>query len=388
MALAKEQPRLTSGDVMAPILDVIGALVVGLDTEGRIVLFNRACEVLTGYTYEEVKDKPFFDVFLPPEDVAGVQAVFAALVAGDFPNDHTNRWRTKCGDERLITWSNTVILGAGGAVELVIGTGIDMTSKAVAEQKVQDLRDQLLRVTRLNELGQMVSALAHEVNQPLAAVMNYVQAGRRLLQTRPDSSHDSVLELMAKAVAQVERASAIIRGLRKFAEKSEPRRIPEDINRVVSEASELALIGVGWLGIRATLRLEPDLPQVTIDKVQIQQVILNLVRNAVEALEEVERRELVISTARDGDAVEVAVQDSGPGLPAAVAERLFEPFVTTKPDGIGIGLPISQTIAAAHGGRLWAVANTLGGTTFRFTLPLATGRPPGRPEPERRADGV
>lgn len=269
MALAKEQPRLTSGDVMAPILDVIGALVVGLDTEGRIVLFNRACEVLTGYTYEEVKDNPFFDVFLPPEDVAGVQAVFAALVAGDFPNDHTNRWRTKCGDERLITWSNTVILGAGGAVELVIGTGIDMTSKAVAEQKVQDLRDQLLRVTRLNELGQMVSALAHEVNQPLAAVMNYVQAGRRLLQTRPDSSHDSVLELMAKAVAQVERASAIIRGLRKFAEKSEPRRIPEDINRVVSEASELALIGVGWLGIRATLRLEPDLPQVTIDKVQI-----------------------------------------------------------------------------------------------------------------------
>lgn len=381
VASATEQPRLTSGDfMMAPILDVIGALVVALDTEGRIVLFNRACESVTGYTFEEVRNQPFFELFLPSEEIAEVRVVFAALVAGEFPNSHTNQWRTRSGEARLITWTNTAIIGSSGAVDYVIGTGIDMSGRAVAEQKVDDLRDQLLRVTRLSELGQMVSALAHEVNQPLAAVMNYVQAGRRLLQTRPDDSRGTVLDLMAKAVAQVERASAIIGGLRKSAEKSEPRRIPEDINRVVEEASRLALIGAASLGIRSTLRLERGLPPVTIDKVQVQQVVLNLIRNAVEALADTERRELVIATTRAGDSVEVAVHDSGPGLSEAVAESLFEPFVTTKPDGIGIGLPISQTIIAAHGGRLWSAPNSLGGVTFRFTLPLAR---PGS-EPERR----
>ncbi|MBK8906545.1 MAG: PAS domain S-box protein [Rhodospirillales bacterium] len=372
----------SSGFMMAPILDVIGALVVALDTEGRIVLFNRACETLTGYSFEEVRDQPFFDLFLPPEEVEQVRAVFAALVAGDYPNSHTNRWCTRSGETRLITWTNTAIIGSGGAVDYVIGTGIDMSQRTAAEQKVQDLRDQLLRVTRLSELGQMVSALAHEVNQPLAAVMNYVQAGRRLLQTRPDETREHVLALMDKAVGQVERASAIIRGLRNFAAKSNTRRHPEEIDAVVEEASRLALIGASALGVRSTLRLEAGPLLVVMDKVQVQQVILNLIRNAVEAMAEVRRRDLVIESVCVGDMVEVAVHDSGPGFANSVTERLFEPFVTTKPDGIGIGLPLSQTIIDAHGGRLRVERNALGGATLRFTLPLATPRPEPEPAPE------
>jgi two-component system sensor kinase FixL len=487
----------------ASVLDVIGALVVVLDCEGRIVLFNKACEDLTGYSPAEVSGRHFWQFLLFPEEVEPVRAVFDQLRSGLFPNRHTNYWRTKDGQRRLISWSNTAIPGVGDSVQYVVGTGIDVTERQQAEQalresearlrtileaaadailtideldriesfnraaeqlfgyqasevlgkklrllipspyrelhseniarclaagdrrimgidrpavgrrrdgsvfpielsvgdvrldgghiftilvqdlserqrterRLRELSDELLRVSRLSELGQMASALAHELNQPLTATMNYVQASRRLLQAPVEQSAEKADEFMIKAVKQVERAASIIRGLREFVEKTVGQRTVEDINDVVKEASGLALIGTAEKGVVAALRLGTDLPLVLIDRVQIQQVLLNLLRNAVEAIEDSNRREILIETDLvDDELVEVAVHDTGSGLPASVAKRLFQPFVTTKAHGIGIGLSISHSIVRAHNGRLWATPRPGGGTTFRFTLPAVLSR--------------
>ncbi len=496
---------LATDVVTASVLDVVGALVVVLDTDGRIVLFNRECEQVTGYSFEEVRNKRFWDIFLAPEDKEPVRRVFDDLRAGFFPNQFTNHWLTKRGERRLIQWSNTAITAPDGRVEYVIGTGIDATERVRAErmlrlvssavefnpssivitdaagrieyvnpaftrssgftaaeaigmtprimrsglmpqqvyddlwrtiaageswrgelcnmkkngeilwewvaiaplrdgegrithyvgiqhditeqremqQRVRDLQDQLVRISRLNELGQMVSALAHEVNQPLAAVMNYVQASRRLIDGADVPVPAKASALLVKAGKQVERVGSIIRRLREFTEKGEGKRVLQNINHVVEEASGLGLVGAADLGILATLTLAVHLPPVLIDRVRIQQVLFNLIRNAIEAMADSPERVLHIKTAAvDDDTIEVTIEDTGPGLPAAVVDRLFEPFVTTKPHGIGIGLSISHAIVEAHGGRLSTAPRIGGGTVFRFTLPAA-----GQADGDRRNDG-
>ncbi len=221
----------------------------------------------------------------------------------------------------------------------------------------------------------MATALAHELNQPLTAVMNYVQACRRLMApgSAAGASPERLAELMDKAAAQVVRAGEIIGRLRQFIATGETERTVEDINRVVEEASHLALVGAAERGIRFRLRLDPNPPPVCIDRIQLQQVVLNLMRNAVDALEQAERRELVVSTAAadPGGGVEIAVADTGPGLAEEVVARLFQPFVTTKPGGMGIGLSICRSIVDAHGGTLRAEPTPGGGATFRITLPTA-----------------
>ena len=181
-------------------------------------------------------------------------------------------------------------------------------------------------------------------------------------------------ELIEKAIAQAERAGQIIRHLRRFIARGETERAAEEIGTVVEEAAQLALIGAGERGIKATFELADGLPPALIDRIQIQQVIVNLVRNSVDALSEAGQGEITIATRRAApDMVEIQVCDTGPGLDEEVARRLFQPFVTTKPGGIGIGLSICRTIVEAHDGKLWASANPGGGTIFHLTLPLAAG---------------
>jgi two-component system sensor kinase FixL len=221
-------------------------------------------------------------------------------------------------------------------------------------------------------MGEMASALAHELNQPLTAIINYAQTTRRLLERHPDERTAGLASLLEKTVQQASRAGQIIRRLRQFIAKGETDRALEDVNAVVEEASALALIGTAGKGIAARRMLEKGLPPVLVDKIQIHQVITNLIRNSVDALEEVERREIVISTRRGtAGTIEIAVADTGPGLAPEVAERLFQPFVTTKPGGLGIGLSICRSIVDGHGGRLWASANPGGGTIFHVRLPTA-----------------
>jgi two-component system sensor kinase FixL len=221
----------------------------------------------------------------------------------------------------------------------------------------------------------MASALAHELNQPLTAIINYAQTARGLVERRPGEGAGGLVSLLEKTVQQASRAGQIIRRLRQFIAKGETERTLEDLNAVVEEASALALIGTGGKGIAARRVLEKGLPPVLVDKIQIHQVITNLIRNGVDALDSVERREIVISTLRAGQGwIEIEVADSGPGLAPAVADRLFQPFVTTKPGGLGIGLSICRSIVDAHGGRLWASANPGGGMVFHVRLPTQSER--------------
>jgi two-component system sensor kinase FixL len=226
----------------------------------------------------------------------------------------------------------------------------------------------------------MASALAHELNQPLAAIVNYVQAMRRLLQASNLPMPPRILETMDKTVAQAARAGEIIQHLRSFIRKGENERHGEDLNKVVEEATALGLVGAKECGIKVRFDLSAEAMPVFIDKVQIQQVVFNLIRNSVEALPESDLRELSVSTVRGGDGLaQVSVSDTGPGLAQKVIDQLFQPFVTTKEKGMGLGLSICRSIVEAHGGRLWATPHSPTGVTFQFSLPMADH---GEPEDE------
>jgi two-component system sensor kinase FixL len=247
----------------------------------------------------------------------------------------------------------------------------DVSARRRAEERLRELQSELIHVSRLSAMGEMASALAHELNQPLTAIMNYAQAARRMV-GRAEEGQSALSSLLDKTSQQAARAGQIIHRLRQFIAKGETERALEDLNAVVEEASVLALIGTRGRRIVVRRDLAAGLPPVLIDKVQIHQVVTNLLRNSIDALAEVERREILLATRRAGpDAIETSVVDSGPGIDPAVMTRLFQPFVTTKPDGIGIGLSICRSIVDAHGGRLWASANPDGGTIFHVLLPVA-----------------
>jgi two-component system sensor kinase FixL len=222
-------------------------------------------------------------------------------------------------------------------------------------------------------MGQMASTMAHELNQPLTAVTNYLEAGRQLLAAgagRPER----IFEMMEKAIGQAQRAGDVIRRLRGFVSKGETERRIQNLNKLVEEALALALVGARQRGVRASLELDHTLPPVLVDHVQIQQVVLNLVRNAVEAMEQIERRELRIGTRAvpEQGTVEIIVADTGLGIAPELADRLFQPFVTTKATGMGLGLSICREIVEAHHGRLTTAPASSGGTVFRVTLPIAS----------------
>ena len=212
--------------------------------------------------------------------------------------------------------------------------------------------------------------LAHELTQPLSAVAGFVEASAALIDQSDGEIPTRVREYMGQAVAQTLRAGAVVRMLREFTGRGDTERSVKDINAVVEEICELAMLGTATDGIDLELNLAADLPPVLIDHVQIQQVVLNLVRNSIDAWSDCETRTITVATEPKGDMIEVVVSDNGPGLPAEVRERVFEPFVSTKPEGIGIGLSICRTIVEAHGGKIALDTGTKRGTGFRFSVPV------------------
>ena len=345
------------------------------DVEGRYMLINKEAERLFGVTEDEGRGKTSYDLF--EKDVADTftahnQAVIESGVAMEEEEEFT----LEDGIHTYLMTKFPIFNEDGMNAIGAIGTDIterNRVEEALRERdtRLHELQADLVHASRLSELGQLASSLAHELNQPLAAIMNYVQASRRVMEAGGGRASDKVYAMMDKAVDQADRAGAIIHRIRAFLEKGEMQRFEEDINQVVEEASALAFIGSGEKGVTVGLELGADLPPVLIDKVQIQQVILNLVRNSIEAMAESERRQVTITTSRaEAESVEVAICDTGPGLAEEVLDRLFEPFVTTRAEGMGVGLSISRSIIEAHGSRLEATPNPGGGTTFRFTLPI------------------
>jgi two-component system sensor kinase FixL len=240
---------------------------------------------------------------------------------------------------------------------------------SVREQRLREVQAELIHVSRLTELGQMVSGLAHEVNQPLTAVANYVSAGRRLLVAGDTIRSD---EALRRAIDQVTRAGQVIQRVRQFVRKDDGHRQAEEVRGTIEEAAALAVLGAERQRVRVMMEFGTDLPSVLIDKVQIQQVLLNLIRNAIEAMRDSDRRELTIRAMRSGCKwVEISVADTGPGLPPIVRDKLFQPFITTKPSGMGVGLSICHDIVEGHGGHMWLCDHPGGGADFRLTLPVA-----------------
>src|ERR1035441_9070026 len=233
-------------------------------------------------------------------------------------------------------------------------------------------QSELVHVSRLSAMGEMASALAHELNQPLAAISNYMKGSRRLLAGSADPNTPKIESAMDRAAEQALRAGQIIRRLRDFVSRGESEKRVESLSKLIEEAGALGLAGAREQNVQLRFNLNPESDLVLVDRVQIQQVLVNLFRNALEAMAQSRQRELIVANAADADdMIEVAVSDTGSGFHDDVQSNLFQTFFTTKETGMGVGLSISRSIIEAHGGRMWAENNPAGGATFRFTLPAA-----------------
>lgn len=286
------------------------------------------------------------------------------LYDGELQNVLSGRWYHV--RDRAIKWVD------GRIVRMEIAT--DITERKHLDEVNSRQQERIEQTSRLITMGEMASSLAHELNQPLSAIANYSMGCVNKLKSN-EFGREELLLAMQKASIQAERAGKIIRRMRDFVRKSEPQRMPADVGDIVEETVSLAEIEARKTGVRLRVNLDPGLPAVYADKIMIEQVMLNLVRNGIESMQKIDRnrRELVIG-ARDtgGGAVEVAVTDRGHGISPDQTEKLFAPFYTTKPDGMGMGLNICRSIIEFHNGRLWVEPNPGGGSVFHFTLPTGS----------------
>jgi two-component system sensor kinase FixL len=340
--------------------------------DGVITSWNAAAERIFGYRADEVLGK-HISLLLPDSRLSEEDDIIRQLKAGKSIDHHETVRLHKTGRDVLVSLSVSPIRDSAGRIVGASKTARDITEKKQSEVRAQVLQAELEHVGRLSAMGQLSSALAHELNQPLSAVMNYVSAARRRLKAIENTGTDKISELLEKAANEADRAGQIIHRLRGFLEKREPIHSSDDINDIMREAVALGRGDAADDNIEISLVLEPQLPPVLADRVQIQQVVVNLLRNAIEAMHTSEKRMVTISTyIADPKYIEVAIADTGPGIPDEVAARLFEPFVTTKEKGMGVGLSICRTIVEAHSGQLWMTRNPAGGTIFRFQLPVGT----------------
>jgi two-component system, LuxR family, sensor kinase FixL len=371
--MPEEDGHASESALLRSILETVPDAMVVIDHRGIVQSFSRAAERLFGYT---------------PAEVCGRNVKL--LMPSPYRDQHDgylDRYLTT-GERRIIGIGRVVVGlrkdGSTFPMELSVGevnqngrklfTGFvrDLTERQQTDQRLQELQDGLLHVSRLRSMGQMAAALAHELNQPLTAIGNYVRAAQRLIES-PEPNLPRARQAMHLAAQQTLRSGEIIRRLRAFVARGEVARRPESVAKLIEEASALALVGVKELGIKVLITIDPDLPNALVDRVQVQQVLLNLIRNAVEAMEGQELRELSVGTVVENGVVLVSVADTGGGISPAIEAKLFQPFVTTKAEGMGIGLSVCRTIVEAHGGRLWVEPNVGGGSVFRFTLPAGDG---------------
>lgn len=380
------------------ILETVPDAMVVIDEHGHILSFSAAAERMFGFSEDEVLGENV-SMLMPSPD-------------RERHDSYLERYM-RTGERRIIGIGRVLTArhrdGATFPIELSVGearigddrvfTGFvrDLTERQEAELRVHDLQSVLAHVQRVSEMGTLATSLAHELNQPLTAIANYVETARDLLEksadniltirkamndptisassTTPDLLEENaetiavVREALDECASQSVRAGQIVRRLRDFISRGESERRIESLQRLITEASALALVGAGDQNVEVDVRLDPVADRVLVDRIQIQQVLLNLIRNAIEAMEDSPVRRLLIYSEREASGlIRITVADSGPGLAPDVAKHLFEAFRSTKESGMGLGLSISATIVAAHGGRIWAEPSKLGGTAFHFTV--------------------
>ena len=366
--------HLLNAALLRSVIETSPDAILTIEPDGRIDSFSSAAEKLFGYTPNEVVGHNV-NMLMPEPYRSQHDGYLARYLA--------------TGEKRIIGIGRTVMArhkdGRTFPIELAVGevksgashvfTGFvrDISERVAAQARASKLQEELSHVSRLSAMGEIASLIVHELNQPLTAIANFGEAAKRLVEGGNQSQRAA--EFMEKSVQQAHRASEMIRRLRGFVSRGASEMEPIAINEVVREAARLALVGAADQHIRTRFDLADGLPEVIADRIQIQQVVVNLIRNGIDAMLEAGLNAsgealLAVETRRDADgAVLISVCDTGPGIPPAVAADLFTPFVTSKKGGMGIGLSVSRSIVEAHGGRIRVEPVPGGGTRFLFTLP-------------------
>ena len=352
---------------LASIVESTGDAILTKSLDGIVTSWNRGAERTFGYRADEIVGKPMAVLF-PPELVHEESEILDRLRADHSLDHYETRRLRKDGTEIYVAMTVSPLHNAKG--EVIGGSVIarDVTEQRQTRARLTDLQSELIHLSRWNMMGMMAATIAHELNQPLAAVANYSAALKRLLSS-PQFSPALAEDILDKIAKQRERASQIVERLRNQVARGRIQRRPENVEDVIAEALELVSSTVHRAGAHATLETVGALKPVLVDRVQIQQVLINLVRNGVEAMELSDLKRLEITATPVSEGVRIDVRDTGSGLSDHVAARLFQPFVTTKNSGMGLGLSICRDIVETHGGRLWAEPNEPHGTTFSFVLP-------------------
>jgi two-component system sensor kinase FixL len=361
--------------ILQAVYDTSLDAIIVIDQKGLMRSYNKIAEKLFYYSTKEVLGQNI-KMLMPPycaeqhdgylerylrtgeKRIIGIGRV----VTGQKKDGSTFPLELSIGEARI------------GDERLFAGFIRDLSERQQMEQRVHELQEELVHASRLASLGEITSMVAHEVNQPLSASGTYLEVARELLSSQREDRQAGGLKAIEQAAAQIRRVGDTVRRIREFARKKTPDLEFEDINRIIEEANAIAAVGTKAKNIRTIFDLSAQHPKTRVDRIQIQQVIMNLVRNAMDAMTDFDRRELVLqSRINEAGEIEISVLDSGPGIAETVVKRLFTPFMTTKSDGTGLGLAICRSIVEAHGGRLWHEKSPLGGAAFKFTLPANTG---------------
>jgi two-component system sensor kinase FixL len=366
--------KIGTEEHLRSILATVPDAMVIIDEEGIIFSFSAAAEKMFGYAESEVvgenvsmlmpsPDRERHDGYLRNYRDTGVRKIIGIgrVTTGRRRDGNTFPMELSVGE----TWVE--------GKRIFTGFIHDITQRQDAEFRFHELQSELAHVGRVSEMGTLASTLAHELKQPLTAIASYSEGMADLLAGDLDADKAALArETMREVASEALRAGEIVRRMRNFMSHGETERLPESLSRLITEANALALVGSREHGIDVQVHLDPGADDVIVDRVQVQQVLLNLVRNAIEAMIDSPVRLLNVSSAAGPTGfVTVSVEDTGPGISETVAPQLFQAFVTSKQAGMGIGLSICRTIVEAHGGRIWCEAGRDRGTIFRFTLPSA-----------------
>lgn len=366
---AEEQVR-SSENLLRSILSTVPDAMIVIDETGGIISFSAAAQSLFGYAEDEVIGKNV-RLLMPSPDRERHDA-------------YLHRYR-ETGEKRIIGIGRIVFAqrkdGTTFPMELSIGeadsgserlfTGFirDLTERRETEERLESLQSELIHVARVSAMGTMASTLAHELNQPIAAIANYVEAVRDQLDDPSPDDFPMMREALDDTGKEAIRAGHIVRRLRDFVARGEVEKTVEPLPALINEGSMLGLIGAREMGVEVQFDLDPYASPVFVDRVQIQQVIINLIRNACEAMSDSGERRLVITSQADRPGfARVIVADTGPGIAPDIASQLFTAFVSSKSEGMGLGLSICRTIVEANGGQIWVAPREGGGTEFHFTL--------------------
>lgn len=373
-ALRSAESKLDQANsILKSILTTIPDAMIVIDEAGLISSFSTTAEEMFGYTQEEI--------------IGQNVKILMPIPYRDAHDGYISRY-IQTGEKRIIGIGRTVVGckkdGTTFPLQLEVGearigeqryfTGfiVDLTEKKQTEAELQALQADLAHASRLSAVGTLASALAHEINQPLTAIANYLSAARDMMDGDLAENQEFFREALQESVAESLRAGLIVRRLREFVSRGEINRRVLSIAQVVEDATVLGMIGAQERGVQFSIDIAPDTNHVFVDRVQIQQVMVNLMRNAIEAMVDSATKKLHIGvTSLDDEHVEIAVSDTGTGIDQELGERIFDPFASTKGDGMGLGLSICRTIIESHGGTVRAEPNPGGGTIFRITLEKA-----------------